>query len=149
MKMLLTILLITAPCVAGQELKSFGAELPIIRTAAERNNCTGDLFYILLAIRKAENGGDRRQFGIIHPRCDKQMDLRPRDTLDIQAGWSAATVVKNHQRWIKAGKPKDFIGFLASRYCPVGCDTDNGTNKYWIKNVRYWYRKLKGQKCSR
>lgn len=29
----------------------------------------------------------------------------------------------------------DFIVFLGSRYCPVGCENDNGTNKYWVKNV--------------
>ena len=32
----------------------------------------------------------------------------------------------------------DFIEFLGKRYCPVGCDNDNGTNKYWIKNVKYF-----------
>jgi hypothetical protein len=32
----------------------------------------------------------------------------------------------------------DFIAFLGSRYCPVGCDNDNGTNKNWIKNVKYF-----------
>ena len=29
----------------------------------------------------------------------------------------------------------NFISFLGSRYCPVGCDNDNGTNQYWIGNV--------------
>ena len=29
----------------------------------------------------------------------------------------------------------DFISFLGSRYCPVGCDNDIGTNQYWIGNV--------------
>lgn len=32
----------------------------------------------------------------------------------------------------------DFIEFLGNRYCPVGCDNDNGTNKYWLKNVRWF-----------
>jgi hypothetical protein len=32
----------------------------------------------------------------------------------------------------------DFISFLGNRYCPVGCDNDNGTNQYWIKNVHYF-----------
>lgn len=36
-------------------------------------------------------------------------------------------------------KKSDFISFLGSRYCPVGCDNDVGTNKYWIKNVKYFY----------
>jgi hypothetical protein len=32
----------------------------------------------------------------------------------------------------------DFISFLGHRYCPVGCNNDNGTNRYWIKNVKYF-----------
>jgi hypothetical protein len=43
--------------------------------------------------------------------------------------------------WNKQG---DFIVFLGSRYCPVNCDNDNGTNKYWVKNVKYFL--LKGGK---
>jgi len=32
----------------------------------------------------------------------------------------------------------DFIAFLGSRYSPIGCDTDVGTNKFWVKNVKYF-----------
>jgi len=32
----------------------------------------------------------------------------------------------------------DFIVFLGDRYCPVNCSNDNGTNKYWIKNVKFF-----------
>lgn len=38
----------------------------------------------------------------------------------------------------------DFIEFLGSRYCPVGCDTDNGTNKYWVRNVNSILRRNNG-----
>ena len=34
-----------------------------------------------------------------------------------------------------------YMEFLASRYCPVGCDNDRGTNKYWLKNVMRLYNK--------
>ena len=112
----------------------YGAELPVIRIAANRNKCTGDLFYILLAIRKAENGAKGIEFGVMHPKA--------KDTnLDTQAGWAAATVVKNYQRWIKAGKPKGYIEFLGDRYCPP---TAHELNKHWVRNVKFWYRKLKG-----
>lgn len=38
----------------------------------------------------------------------------------------------------------DFIEFLGSRYCPVGAENDpDGLNKYWVKNVKYFYRKRK------
>ena len=42
---------------------------------------------------------------------------------------------------LKDFKGGDFISFLGSRYCPVGCDNDNGTNKYWVRNVTYFYNK--------
>ena len=37
----------------------------------------------------------------------------------------------------------DFIEFLGSRYCPVNCDNDNGTNKYWVGNVKRLLRRAK------
>ena len=38
----------------------------------------------------------------------------------------------------------DFIEFLGSRYCPVGAKNDpKGLNKYWVKNVHYFYARLK------
>ncbi len=110
----------------------FGDELPVIRKAAERNNCRGDLFVILLAIRKAENGGPGKEFGVIHEKAWGT-------NLDTQAGWAAATVVKNHKRWIDAGKPDDFITFLGNRYCPPHLDPEN---ENWQPNVRHWVRKL-------
>lgn len=32
----------------------------------------------------------------------------------------------------------DFISFLGSRYCPVGCNNDDGKNIFWISNVKYF-----------
>jgi len=114
----------------------FVGEYETIKRAAERNNCRGDLFFVLLAIRKAENGRKGLEFGIMHPRAKNTC-------LDTQAGWAAATVVKNYKRWLKSDKRYDFITFLGRRYCPVGAANDpTGLNKNWIKNVKYWYRKL-------
>ena len=98
---------------------SFGGELSTIKAAADRNGCRGELFTILLAIRKAENGGYRREFGILHPRCEAEMDRRPDETLDIQAGWAAATIVKNYVRWEKAGSKGEYIVFLAKTQTSV------------------------------
>ena len=126
-------LILLGVATAAPDLKK---ELPVIRMAAERNHCTGDLFTILLAIRMAENGRSGFEFGVI---AVKGTDL------ETQAAWAAATVVKNYQRWLGAGKPNDYIDFLGDRYCPVGVN-DNGTNKYWKKNVRFWIGKLGGVK---
>lgn len=112
--------------------KHFGDELPIIKVAADRNGCHGELFTILLAIRKAENGRPGREFGVLHPRAINT-------NLDTQAGWAAATVVKNYKRWQDAGSPGDYITFLGNRYCPPDA---HPLNKHWQGNVRKWVDKL-------
>lgn len=120
------------------------AELPVILRAAYRNNCQGEDLLILLAIRKAENGRPGREFGILHPRCLAEIKNRPKDSLDIQAGWAAATIVKNRRRYEEMGfsKYQDFICFLGNRYCPTKIDPQGNIN--WKKNVRYWFEKFKG-----
>jgi hypothetical protein len=113
------------------------SEYTIIKAAAKRNGCTDEkLFSILLAVRKAENGKPGLEFGVMHPRAKNT-------NLDTQAGWAAATVVKNYERWQAAGSPGDFIDFLGARYAPVGAANDpNGLNRHWTKNVRYWRDKF-------
>ena len=111
-------------------------ELPVIIRAAERNDCRGDDFLILLAIRLSENGGPGREFGVMHPRAI--------DTdLDTQAGWAAATIIKNRKRYEEDGYTYDFITFLGNRYCPAEVDPEGNTN--WKKNVQYWFEKFKGK----
>lgn len=117
-------------------------ELSIIRLAAKRNKCNADKFWLLLAIRKAENGRPGREFGILDPKALAEVKAEPQRSLDIQAGWAAATIVKNHQRWKNAGRPGDFINFLADRYCPASVDPEG--NKNWKRNVRFWFEKFKG-----
>ena len=87
-----------------------------------------ELAPIVAAIRYAENGGKGREYGILHPR------VKP--TYRSQAGWCAATVQKNYDRWVKAGKHGKFIVFLGRRYCPVGAKNDpKGLNVHWVRNV--------------
>ena len=122
-------------------------ELHIIQKAAVRNNCKGDDFLILLAIRVAENGGPGKEFGVKHPRAWGT-------NLDTQAGWAAATVVKNRERFEQEIRDtpysdlttdeifnnEQFIYYLGNRYCPVDDDPQGNTN--WKHNVLYWYQKL-------
>jgi hypothetical protein len=76
-----------------------------------------------------------KEYGILHPR------VKP--TYRSQAGWCAATVQKNYDRWVKAGRKGEFIVFLGNRYCPVGAENDpNGLNKNWTKNVRFYVDKF-------
>jgi len=100
-----------------------------------RPECRDMLAPIVAAIRYAENGGKGKEYGILHPR------VKP--TYRSQAGWCAATVQKNYDRWVKAGSKGEFIVFLGNRYCPVGAENDpNGLNKNWVKNVRFYVDKF-------
>lgn len=49
------------------------------------------------------------------------------------------TLVKYRESRCKEGESD--IDCIARRYCPVGSDTDNGTCKYWKKNVEYFLTK--------
>jgi len=93
---------------------------------------------IVVAIRYAENGGNGREYGILHPRVEP--------TYRSQAGWCSATVQKNYDRWqpIPNGDtPEAFITFLGSKYCPIGADNDpNNLNQHWVKNVTYYYNQI-------
>ena len=44
------------------------------------------------------------------------------------------TVQNNHDRWLKAGKPGEYLDFLADRYCPKSVDPKG--NRNWKKNIR-------------
>lgn len=113
-------------------------EIDVIMNAGFRNDLNPQLFHILFAIRKAESGRAGREFGVLHPRAINT-------DLDTQAGWCAATIQKNYDRWVKSGKSIDFIHFLGNRYCPVGAENDpTGLNKHWITNVKMWANIVKG-----
>ena len=47
------------------------------------------------------------------------------------------TCKNTYKRWIKAGKPGDYLDFLADRYCPVSVDRQGNVN--WKKNIRLLY----------
>ena len=53
------------------------------------------------------------------------------------------TIRHKHRLWVKSGHPGTFVAFLGSKYCPVGCSNDNGTNQYWIDNVKYWLYRIR------
>lgn len=109
-------------------------EVEYIIDAANRNGLDLEQLVILAAIRKAENGGHGKEFGIMNKKANN---------FDKQAGWCAATIKKNYQRWIDAGRKGEYIDFLGSRYCPIGAENDpTGLNHNWIPNVKYWVNRL-------
>ena len=47
--------------------------------------------------------------------------------------------IRNHRIRHKKHKCNlDFISCLGNRYVPVNCGNDNGTNRFWIKNVKFF-----------
>ena len=47
------------------------------------------------------------------------------------------TIRNNRRRWQAAGRPGDYIDFLATRYAPIGAKNDpHGLNNNWAKNVK-------------
>jgi len=130
--------------VSSLKLSSYFSqeEINIIAEAGRRNGLNNNQIAILFAIKKAENNPDPgKAFGVKHPRAWKT-------NLDTQAGWCAATIYKNYDRWIDTGKTGDFIAFLGERYCPTKGDNlskaEIELNKNWIPNVKYWVKKIKG-----
>lgn len=111
----------------------FGDEYETIMAAAARNSCSGDNLLILFAVRKAENGGLGIEFGI---ECRRGTDL------NTQAGWAAATIMKNRERWDTTITGDDFIAFLGKRYCPLN-------HEVWIRNVKFWVNKFKDEQKVR
>jgi hypothetical protein len=85
------------------------------------------LLWLLSAMLKMDVCG--REYGVLHPKALNK-------NYRTQAGWCAATVQKNYDRWVKAGSKGTYIGFLGSRYCPLDDPRDtDGLNKHWIGNV--------------
>jgi len=115
---------------------SLQAEIPTIRKAALRNSIKfdSDDWFLLLAIRKQENGRSGCEFGVKHP---KAWDTN----LDTQAGWASATIVKHHERFGSDKVTPEFIDSLGNRYCPK--EVDPIGNKNWKRNVKYWFEKFR------
>lgn len=101
-----------------------------------------NLYALMLAVRRQENGGKGIEFGVM---AAKGTDL------EEQARWAVVTFLKNIERWERATRegnwrPKypnrelDYIAYLGNRWAPVGASNDPaGLNQYWIPNVQRLY----------
>jgi hypothetical protein len=83
------------------------------------------------AIYLAEGGAKaKKPFGILSVPCSGYASCR-RICLN--------TVRNNYKRWQNAGKPGEFLAFLASRYAPIEV---HPLNKNWLPNVRHFLEVL-------
>ncbi len=78
------------------------------------------------AIYKVEGGKKARApYGILSVKVKGEVEARR---------VCQNTIKNNHSRWIKAGRPGNYIDFLADRYCPPSADLKGNSN--WKKNIR-------------
>ena len=83
------------------------------------------------AIYHVEGGAKAKApFGILSVRVS---------SLDHARKICFSTVQNNHDRWIKAGKPGEYVDFLADRYCPKSADPKG--NRNWKRNIRAFLSK--------
>lgn len=118
-------------------------EYEIITNAANRNgieNNDHEDLATLFAIRKAENGGHGKQFGVLSKGAREQPNDSFADSLDRQAGHAAYSLVQGKIRYeehLRNGGNLDFITHFGRRWAPIGVQNDpKNLNANWIKNVR-------------
>lgn len=121
------------PGIKVSQIKATAAVIIILMTASLAFAYTDT--EIVTAIYKAE-GGEKATY-LYGIRSVKY------DTPDEARRICFNTVRNNRVRFSNQTEYKDYLEFLASRYCPINCDNDTGTNKYWLKNVRYFLEKAK------
>ena len=109
MKMILTILLVCASC----------------EVFAHQTLGTQEVHRIADAIYRVEGGRKAKvPYGILSMKVRNAKHAR-----EICVN----TIRNTHERWKVAGRPREFIDFLADRYCPP---TDSEGKRNWKKNMR-------------
>jgi hypothetical protein len=119
---------------AGQD------EAAIIREASAQAGIDPDF---LAALRRVENGGPGREFGVLSA---------PAPTYRDQARVAAESVRKNIERFrgeavdpVTGRYTEPFIRFFSRRYAPEGADNDPmGLNRFHSRNLIKVYQKLSG-----
>ena len=88
-----------------------------------------DFERIVDAIYRIEGGTKAvKPFGILSVSCASYADCRH---------VCRNTVRNTYRRWVRAGRPGDYVDFLGARYAPLGAANDpRGLNRHWVKNVR-------------
>lgn len=83
------------------------------------------------AIYKAEGGSKARSpYGVLSIPVRDELHARQITLNSIRNNW---------KRWEKAGKPGNFVDFMANRWCPPSADPIG--NRNWKKNVKYFLSK--------
>lgn len=103
------------------------------------------VFFLLIAIRCAEQGGPQREMGILDKRAN---------TFEKQVRWCRNTIINNVKRYEDKHQKSaythdkslftiEYLFFLASKYAPLGAANDpKDLNKNWLSNVRLFHARL-------
>ena len=99
---------------------------------------------LMLAIRKAENGSEGLEFGVMHTdRYNEDKGYMKdgifvlyKDSFEKQAVHCAWTIKRNRERYKAAGAKGDFIDFLWNKYSPRKADP---MNENWGGNVGFYF----------
>lgn len=102
-------------------------EAVVIENAAHAYGLNSQQKNLLYAIRRQENGGPGKEFGVLHPQAMRFKD-NPAMSMKTQAAWAAGTIKKHFDG-------KNLKNF-ASRWAPQGASNDpHGMNASWLPNV--------------
>lgn len=129
-----------SPRAQGAVSEGIPGEALVIAREADRTGVDPSL---LTALRRTENGGPGKEFGVLSV---------PASDFGGQARIAANTVRNNVVRFERGGGiavdrssgryTEDFLRFLSSRYAPVGAQNDpNGLNRFHAANLIAHYRK--------
>lgn len=78
------------------------------------------------AIYWVEGGAQaKKPYGVLSVPCNTKQECRK---------IAFNTVRNNHRRWLRAGRPGEFLNFLADRYCPPSVDKQGNIN--WKRNIK-------------
>ncbi|HTX55355.1 MAG TPA: hypothetical protein VMD08_18275 [Candidatus Baltobacteraceae bacterium] len=130
----------SAPASAETAPNLPGREASVIRREADR---TGIDAQFLVALRRTENGGPGREFGVLSVKAPD---------LDSQARVAANSVRHSVQRFEQTGGQaidpqtgqytEAFLRYFSARYAPVGANNDpSGLNRYHAANLIALYQK--------
>ena len=95
-------------------------DVAVALSAAKSSGLSAYQTAVLLCVRVVENGGDGKQYGVLSV---------PAPTHQAQARVAAQSIKRRVQ------SPSDLPAW-AQRWCPVGAENDNGSNKYWLTNMQ-------------
>lgn len=105
-------------------------ESSIIDSVAKEYGLTGESKKLLHGIRKAENGRQGREFGVLNSHAERYADdLDPSKSFKLQTQYAAGTIKKHY---------KGDLEKFAEHYAPTkGATNDvHNLNQNWVKNVK-------------